>query len=521
MNAVIYCRVSSKEQIEGTSLETQEQLCREYARRQNMAAIRVFVEEGESAKFADRPALLELLQYCRDKRRGIGVLLVWKIDRFARNVEDHYAVKAALKKLGVQIVSVTEPIQADPNGKLLETILAGFAQFDNDIRALRSVQGMQQRLREGIWPWMPPLGYLPPRIGKKTQPDEPDPRCFEQLKKAWQMYATGAYAKADILRLLRTWGVRAQRGRLVTAQRLDHMFANPFYAGIVRDPWTGAEYSGRHVPMVGTEEFARVQETTRNRSNSQPHHRLSEAFPLRGLVRCPTCQARMTGYFAAGRSRPYPYYKCFNRGCATWSKSYPAAEAHEELTRHLADTSIPNELASEIVSALIRTYWEQAEEADRAAIKRRDEVARLNRQLRELVSIRTSSLIDDDEFVAQRRTLKSKLFELQASHVEEPSLTPADVASLTGALGDLSATWWGLSREAKQGFGRLLFPAGYSFRRVRTAKKGLLFKTFGASKEGLVSYVPLIRKNLNALMADIRKLLALCRTSEESKSKAA
>jgi site-specific DNA recombinase len=159
MNAVIYCRVSSKEQVEGTSLESQEQACQEYARRHNLTIAKVFVEEGESAKFADRTQLLELLNYCRDRSRKVEILVVWKLDRFARNVEDHYTIKAALKKLGVQILSVTEPIQADPNGKLLETILAGFAQFDNDVRALRTVQGMQQRLREGIWPFRPPLGY--------------------------------------------------------------------------------------------------------------------------------------------------------------------------------------------------------------------------------------------------------------------------------------------------------------------------------------------------------------------------
>src|SRR5262249_38520436 len=162
--------------------------------------------------------------------------IVWKIDRFARNVEDHYTIKAALKKLGVRILSVTEPIQADPNGKLMETILAGFAQFDNDIRALRTVQGMQQRLREGIWPWNPPLGYVSPKIGRKTKPDKPDPCSFEPIRKAWEMFATGAYMKADILRLLRSWGVNPSRGRLLSAQTLDHIFGNPFYAGTLRDP---------------------------------------------------------------------------------------------------------------------------------------------------------------------------------------------------------------------------------------------------------------------------------------------
>src|SRR6267154_3337200 len=159
MNGIIYCRVSSKEQIEGTSLESQEVACREYALSHNIHVLRVFVERGESAKFADRTQLIELLDFCRENKGRVQVLLVWKVDRFARNVGDHFNIKASLVKYGVSVVSVTEPIDSNPEGKLMETILAGFAQFDNDIRATRTVQGMKRKLQEGIFPWHAPLGY--------------------------------------------------------------------------------------------------------------------------------------------------------------------------------------------------------------------------------------------------------------------------------------------------------------------------------------------------------------------------
>src|SRR5580658_5599667 len=114
MTGIIYCRVSSKEQIEGTSLEVQEAACREYARANDIRVLRVFVEQGESAKFADRTQLLELIEFCRANKDAVQVLLVWKVDRFARNVTDHFGIKATLSKYGVRIVSVTEPIDAKP-----------------------------------------------------------------------------------------------------------------------------------------------------------------------------------------------------------------------------------------------------------------------------------------------------------------------------------------------------------------------------------------------------------------------
>src|SRR5574341_500015 len=105
MNGVIYCRVSSEEQVKGTSLESQELACREYARSKNIKILKVFIERGESAKFADRTELLALNDFCRQNKGSVEVLLVWKIDRFARNVTDHFNVKATLAKYGVRIVS--------------------------------------------------------------------------------------------------------------------------------------------------------------------------------------------------------------------------------------------------------------------------------------------------------------------------------------------------------------------------------------------------------------------------------
>jgi DNA invertase Pin-like site-specific DNA recombinase len=159
MNTVIYCRVSTKEQIEGTSLKSQEVACRDYAHSKGMRVLKVFVEQGESAKFADRTQLLELVDFCRQNKGMVDALLVWKIDRFARNIADHYSIKTTLLKYGVRVVSVTEPIDSDPTGKLMEGVLASVAQFDNDVRAMRTVQGMRRRIQEGIFPWRPPFGY--------------------------------------------------------------------------------------------------------------------------------------------------------------------------------------------------------------------------------------------------------------------------------------------------------------------------------------------------------------------------
>src|SRR3989344_2742509 len=160
MQAVLYLRVSTKEQMEGTSIAFQREACFRYAEQKGLKVLKTFVEEGESAKVADRTQLRKLLEFCRVNRGKVNALVVWKVDRFARNVSDHFSVKAILAQYGVSIHSVTEPIGDGHMGKMMETMLAGWAEWDNSVRAERSTEGMKKKLEEGLWPWQPPFGYL-------------------------------------------------------------------------------------------------------------------------------------------------------------------------------------------------------------------------------------------------------------------------------------------------------------------------------------------------------------------------
>ena len=75
--AVIYCRVSSNEQVKGTSLAMQEKLCVEYAERQGLDVLKIYVEEGESAKTADRTEFQKALAQCADKKQPVDQFIVY------------------------------------------------------------------------------------------------------------------------------------------------------------------------------------------------------------------------------------------------------------------------------------------------------------------------------------------------------------------------------------------------------------------------------------------------------------
>ena len=495
MNSIIYCRVSSREQIEGTSLETQELACREYARSKHLGILRVFVEQGESAKFADRTELLKLIEFCRENKGKVQHLLVWKIDRFARNVADHFSVKAALSKYGVRIVSVTEPIDANPEGRLLETILAGFAQFDNDIRALRTVQGMRRKLQEGIYPFPPPLGYKASSGNgeKKTEPDQPDQPVFSLLSKIWAEFATGAFTKAEIRRLMHSRGIVGRKGQPLPPQSIDNLFRNPYYAGILVDPWSGDEYKAGHSPMVSREDFARVQKVVARRNRSRPHLKHRPEFPLRGLVRCRNCKHPLTGSFSTGRSRRYPYYRCGNQACRERIRSLPVDQIHAEFESTLSLLTPGKEALERMGLIILRTADRRAASEKARETRKRNVLERLRLETQQLIQMRARGLISDREFVSQKRSLDDRQIAAEASRART-EIKPAEIkrrlAEISLPLTRLAETCEKLPPKVRHRFQQLIFPVGFVAGQSGTAETGLLFSVFRHFREGNATLVP-------------------------------
>jgi site-specific DNA recombinase len=522
MNAIIYCRVSSKEQIEGTSLESQEAACRDYAQSKHMRVLNVFVEQGESAKFADRTQLLQLIEFCRQSKEKIETLLVWKIDRFARNVADHYSIKTTLLKYGVNVVSVTEPIDNDPTGKLMEGVLASVAQFDNDVRAMRTVQGMRRRIQEGIFPWGAPLGYKRSVTAgeKKNLPDLPDQPAFGLLQRAWKLFGTGEYTQAEIGRLMESWGLATARGASFGPQSLFQLFTNPYYKGVLIDPWDGQEHEGKHEPLVTKEEFARVQAVILKRNRSLQHQKDRPEFPLRGLARCDACLHPLTGAFSRGRSRRYPYYVCQAASCSKYGKSHPSGRIHEEFEEFL-DSVAPEPVILERVGDLLTGQLEehQADLASRTA-NRKTRIQQLDRELQELIRMRAQNLITDQEFSRQRGTITEQRTALEGNGSRQ-TIDVAEVREkfqdIAEPLVNLRQTWRTIQPPFRRRFERLVLPTGFSIGQTRTAELGGLFSLFRGFASTNSSVVPPACADSNRFFPEIQDFWNVLNLVEEEK----
>ena len=314
--AAIYCRVSTKEQVSNLSLPTQKKACLDYCRKNGFDIDKVFVEEGESAKMTDRPQFQNLLSYRRENKGRIHHVVIYAINRFARNSFDHAVVRAYLQRLGVTLRSVTEPVDDSSTGKLMENILAAFSQFDNDVRAERTVAGMKAALERGKWTFQAPLGYA--KLPKESYSGGLvlDPERGPLVRQAFELYATGCYSRKQVLNRVTSLGLRTRKGKRLTPQSFSKTLRNPIYAGWLVVPRWNIQQQGGFTPIVDEEIFQRIQAVlSGKRPAVTPHVQNHPDFPLRRFVRCAHCGKPFTGSWSKGRSKRYPYYRYPNPCC--------------------------------------------------------------------------------------------------------------------------------------------------------------------------------------------------------------
>lgn len=338
MESVAYIRVSTDEQVQGTSLNMQEKACLDFARSNglNLAAENVFRDEGESAKAMNRPQLLAMLEFCRKNKGKIDKCIVWKIDRFARNSDDHVMIRSILRKNGVSLMSVTEAIDDSPTGKLMETVLSGFAQFDNEVRTFRTTEGMKKRLEQGGWPHDAPIGYVKSRTSQGVTSVAPDPEMAPKLKMFLESFSTGQYTVRQATDLAFDLGIRSKKGKKRTWQTVDNTLRNPIYAGYIQSKYTnGVRYTGLHQALISDEIFEKNQRILSG--NNRINIRSDESdYPLRrDFLRCGYCDKYVTASAPRGNGGRYPRYSCTS--CRATKLGKPVSKSSEEIHKEFRE----------------------------------------------------------------------------------------------------------------------------------------------------------------------------------------
>lgn len=322
--AVSYLRVSTKEQAErggrdeGFSIPAQREANLRKARDLGAIVVEEFVDAGESARKADRPELMRMIEYV--KTNHVAYCIVHKVDRLARNRADDVAIHVALKDAGVMLVSATENIDETPSGMLLHGIMSTIAEFYSRNLANEVSKGMSQKAMTGGTNGKAPIGYLNvstrDELGRELRIVEPDPTRAEIVKWAFEAYATGNYSTAMLREALIDRGLTtpptpkrpARPPALSTVQK---MLSNPYYKGSVS--FRGATYDGIHEPLVSPEVWYRVRAVLGAKQVSGEKTQTHDHY-LKGTVFCGDCGSRLMVTNAKSRRGViYPYFICAGR----------------------------------------------------------------------------------------------------------------------------------------------------------------------------------------------------------------
>lgn len=367
MNAVVYCRVSTKEQVKNLSLGTQQDKCIELCTRNGWPVHQVFRDEGESAKTADRPQFQRMLTHCKNKQNEISYVVVHDLSRFSRSLDDQVAVISELASAGVLLRSVSENVDETAAGKFMSNIYGAFNQFDNDRKAERTKLGMQRAASVGRFPFKAPLGYLNVP-GKNVTNLIPDPERAPLIEKAFELYSTGAETKANVLRTLNALGLKTHRGTKITPQTFGRLLQNPIYAGWIEIPQWKVRERGSFRSLVSDELFNRVQEIlSGKRVSVTTHQRSHPDFSLRVFVRCGSCDTPLTGSWSKGRNYRYAYYRCRKPDCRAVNIR---REKLEKQFVELLGELTPERHYMRLFSEIVRHVWTQKQASSQELIRK-------------------------------------------------------------------------------------------------------------------------------------------------------
>ncbi len=495
MRAVIYCRVSTKDQIQNLSLATQQRACVEYCQRNGYDVDKVFVEEGESAKTANRTKLQELLAYCRENKGRVHALIVYAVNRFARERFSHAILRAQLASLRITLRSVTEPIDDSSTGKLIEGMVSTLAQWDNDVRSERTVAGMKARLERGGWTFPPPLGYLKGRSASGAKSIVPDPQRAHLITHAFETYATGLLSKQQVLEAVTRLGLTTRSGKRVSPQTFGQLLRKPIYAGILEVRAWGIRQPSNATSLVSRETFDRVQALLDGkRTTVEPRQRNNPDFPLRNFVRCGLCERPLTASWSKGRNGRYAYYRCQNRACKGVNVR---RDEMERLFIDFLGELQPKPEYLRLFGEIIVDVWKQKQAQStllHEAAQRRL-AGLLERRQRLVEAFVYHREIDQRTYEEQRDKLNEEValaeIEERDARIDEMDVQAA-VSFGEFVLLNAPRLWAELSPEQKQRLQQVLFPRGVQFEAgvYRTAETSMIFFNLEAEQtknEGLVA----------------------------------
>jgi len=390
------------------SIDDQIAELRELASREQLAVFDVLIEK-QTAKLPGRPVFNSMLDHI--ERGEASGILAWHPDRLSRNSLDGgriiYLVDTGQIK---ELKFPTFVFDPSPSGKFMLSIMFGQSKYYVDNLSENIKRGQRQKLRNGIWPLLAPVGYLNDRV---TRTIYPDPHRSPLIRQAFELYATGEYTLDRLVAAVNALGLVGRKGEHLSRTHYHRILQHPIYCGIIR--YSGEEYEGKHEPILSKKLFDDVQAVIGRRS--RPTGPKRKPYLYRGVFRCGECGCFITTETQKGHN----YLRCTKRVNRNCSQPYVREELIAgEIAAYLRRVALPAEWADWMIAEI-----EKEREADRGSRQEcvrtiRSHIAETDEKLTLLMQAYLDKTLSLEEYreakarlVASKQETKDKLAGLE------------------------------------------------------------------------------------------------------------
>lgn len=360
-NAVIYARYSSYKQNE-MSIEGQIEECRRYADEHDLFIIREYTDRAQSATTDKRPNFQRMID---DSEYGnFEVILVYQLDRFARNKNDSGYYKKILADRGVKVISAKEFIADDSSGVITEGMIESYADYFSRQLSEKVVRGMRQRAKQFKYNG----GNL--TYGYKIDEDgyyQLDEKTAPIVKEIFERIAAGETTR-EIMDDLNARGVKTGKGKPFGKSSFQNMLKNVKYKGIYT--YDDLSFPDAIPRIVSDELFDEVQEIRSGRTHG--HRSAIEDYILTGKLYCGHCMDLMMGTSGTSRHKQtYRYYTCSNA-----PKNCNKKNVRKDLLEERIIQTCRNLLSDAVIEKVKRAVIEQnrIDEESAELIRLREEI---------------------------------------------------------------------------------------------------------------------------------------------------
>ena len=381
--AYAYARFSSDNQRE-ESIDAQLRAIREYCEHEGITLLHTFTDSAFSARTDKRPGFQELFGFIRE--HPADLLIVHKLDRFARNRADAAFYKGKLREAGMRLVSVLEPMDEAPESIILEGVLESINEYYSANLSRETKKGLKENLLNGVRNGGPcPAGYIIDKQHLVPNADAP------KVTMMFEMYAGGkSYGEIE----------KATGWKKTTIR---YMLDNETYTGALGK---GEDrHEGVHAALVDAKTWDMCQKRLRNQRMNAAN-RATHDYLLSGLCVCGKCGKAMSGLSS---SNGHLYYYCRTKGCKSMRKDYLEGAVLWKLQQVMDPTPEKKQKFYEQINAKLLKDAEKLND-----IRRANEV--LNKRISKVLN---AVQYADDE---QAQYLLNQAKELRAKLVEEPPI---------------------------------------------------------------------------------------------------